>query len=164
MIHLMAMSRSFVFCPAGWQQVRVMASSVMKRRKLSVRYREVLTVYLCEMQPLKRRRTVHTLNELKPVDKATVQIDRSIQFLRCTALAQRDNEDSTVYFAHGMTAVPTSLLREFFLRKVDQSNMRNIMSDYATQLTPYSMLVIDGRSLLRFMEGYKNAKHAEVLG
>ena len=83
-----------------------------------------------------------------------MQIDPSILFLRCTAVAQRDNEDITAYFAHGMTAVHTSLFRDFFLRKVDKSelgreikkNMRNIMSDYATQLTPYSMLVIDGIS------------------
>ena len=55
-----------------------------------------------------------------------------------------------------MTAVPTSLFRNFFLRKVDKSelgreiknNMRNIMLDYAT---PYSMLVIDGGSLLHFV-------------
>ena len=45
---------------------RVMASSVMKRRKFSVRYREVLRVFLSEMQPLKRRRIVHTLSESKP--------------------------------------------------------------------------------------------------
>ena len=88
-----------------------------------------------------------------------MQIDPSILFLRCRALVQRDNEDSTAYFARGMTAVPTSILRDFFLRKVDKSelgreikkNMRNIMSsDYAT---PYSMLVIDGGSLLHFTIG-----------
>ena len=68
-----------------------------------------------------------------------MQIDPSILFLHCTALVQRDNEDITAYFAHGMTAVPTFLL-DFFLRKVDKTelgreikkNMRNIMSDYAT--------------------------------
>ena len=95
------------------------------------------------MQPLKRRRTVHTLNELKPGLRWIRQLCRSthsILFLRCRALAQRDNEDSTAYFAHGMTAVPTSLFKDFFLRKVDKSelgreikkNMRNIMADYAT--------------------------------
>ena len=90
------------------------------------------------------------------MDKATVQIDPAILFLRCIALVQRYNEDITAYFAHGMTAVPTYLFRDFFLRKVDKSelfreikkNMRNMMSDYAT---PYSMLVIDGGSLLHFM-------------
>ena len=88
-----------------------------------------------------------------------MQIDPSILFLRCRALAQRDNEDSTAYFAHGMTAVPTSLFRDFFvLRKVDKSelgreikkNMRTIMANYAT---PYSMLVIDGGSLLYLTRG-----------
>ena len=43
-----------------------LAASVMKRRKLSVRYRKVLRVFLSEMQPLKRRRMVHDLSELKP--------------------------------------------------------------------------------------------------
>ena len=87
-----------------------------------------------------------------------MQIDPSTLFLHCRALAQRDNEDSTSYFAHGMTAVPTSLFRDFFLRKVDKSelgreikeNMRNIMADYAT---PSSMLVIDGGSLLHLTRG-----------
>ena len=74
-----------------------------------------------------------------------MQIDHYIMFLRCIALAQRENEDITTYFAHGMTAIPTSLFRDFFLRNVDKSelgreikkNMKNIMSDFATKLTPY---------------------------
>ena len=89
----------------------------------------------------------------------SVQIDHYILFLRCTVPAQRENEDITAYFAHGMMAIPTSLFRYFFLRKVDKSelgreikkNMRNIMSDYATKLTPISMLLIDGGSLRHFM-------------
>ena len=88
-----------------------------------------------------------------------MQIDHYIMFMRCTALAQRENEDITAYFAHGMTAIPTFPFRDVFLRKVDKSelgrevkkNTRNIMSDYATQLTPYSMLVIRGGSLLHLM-------------
>ena len=85
-----------------------------------------------------------------------MQIDLSILFLRCTALAQRENEDIIAYFAHRMTTIPTSLFRDFFLRKSElgreiKENMKNIMSDYATKLTPYSMLVIDGGSLLYVM-------------
>ena len=59
---------------------------------------------------------VHTLqwmNELKPgvkVEKETVHIGHSILFLYCSALAQRENEDITAYFAHEMIAVPTSPL------------------------------------------------------
>ena len=106
---------------------------------------------------IKRRQMVHTLNELKPGVKvprciSNVQIDHSILFLRCTALAQRENEDITAYFAHEMTAVPTSLFRDFSMRKVDKSelgreikkNVRNIMPDYATQIPPDSVPVIDG--------------------
>ena len=118
---------------------------------------------------------VHTLNELKPgvkLDEQTVQIYPSILFLRCTALAQRENEDITAYVAHEMTAVPTSLFRDFFMRKVDKSelgreikkNVRNIMPDYATQLPPDSMPVIDGGWLLHFIRWKKNATYADVLG
>ena len=39
--------------------------------------RKVLTVYLSEMQPLKRRRTVHILNELKPGSRWIRQLCRS---------------------------------------------------------------------------------------
>ena len=117
---------------------------------------------------------VHTLNELKPgvkVDNQTVQIDSSILFLRCTALAQRENEDISAYVAHEMTAVPTSLFRDFFMRKVDKSelvreikkNVRNIVPAYATQLPPDSMPVIDSGWLLHF-RGKKNASYADVLG
>ena len=38
---------------------------------------EILTVYLSEMQPLKRRRTVHNLNELKPGSRWIRQLCRS---------------------------------------------------------------------------------------
>ena len=54
---------------------------------------------------IKKRQMVHSLNELKPgvkVDKQTSQIDPSILFLRRTALAKRENEDITAYFAHEM--------------------------------------------------------------
>ena len=118
---------------------------------------------------------VHTLNELKPgvkVDKQTVQIDPSMVFLRCSPLAQGENEDSTAYFAHEMTAFPTSLFRDFFTRKVDKSelgreikkNVRNIMPDYATQLPPDGMPVIDGGWLPHFIRWKKNAIYADVLG
>ena len=105
----------------------------------------------------KRRQMVHTMNELKPGSRcqggyATVQIYHSILFPRCTALAQQENEDTTAYFAHEMMAVPTSLFRDFFVTKVDKpelgreikNNVRNIMPDYATQIPPDSVPVIDG--------------------
>ena len=164
MIHLMAVSLRFVLYPAGWQQVRVMHGIKCDETEkvVSEIQGSFENVYV-------RNATIkETSDGAHPkwvaagvkVDKAKfVQIDHYILFLRCTALAQRENEDVTSYFAHGMTAVPTSLFTHFFLRKVDKSeigreiktNMRNIMSDYATKLTPYSMLVIDGGSLLHFM-------------
>ena len=58
------------------------------------------------------------------------------------------------------------------MRKVDKSelgreikkNMRTIMSDYATQLPPDSIAVIDGGWLLHFIRWKKNATNADVLG
>ncbi len=55
-----------VLYPAVWHIGRVMTSSVKKQRKLSVGYRDVLRVFLSEMQPLKSSRMVHTLSDLNP--------------------------------------------------------------------------------------------------
>ena len=71
-----------------------------------------------------------------------------------------------------MMAVPTSLFRYFFLRKVDKSELgreikkivRNIMPDYATQFPPDSIPVIAGGWLLHFIRWKKNATYADVLG
>ena len=113
---------------------------------------------------IKGHHMVHTVTELKSDVKAveqTVQIDHSILFLRCTALAQPENQDITTYFAHGMTPVPTFLFRDFFIVKVDKSelgrelkkNTRKTTSDYATQRPPDSMPVIDGGWLLNSSGG-----------
>ena len=80
-----------------------------------------------------------------------MQIDQSVLFLRCTAVAQRENEDITSYFAHEMTAVSTSLFTYLFMRNVDKSelgreikkNMRKSMSDKVTQLMKLPLLDSD---------------------
>ena len=82
---------------------------------------------------IKRGQMIHTLNDLKPgvkVDKETIQIDPTVLFLRCTALAQPEDEDITGYFAHEMTAVPTSMFKDSFMRKIDKSELgRTIKKD-----------------------------------
>ena len=128
---------------------------------------------------IKRRQMVHTLNELTPgvkvprwIRNCTDGPHHSILILRCTALAPRENEDITAYFAHEMMGVPTSLFRDFFMRNVYKSelgreikkNVKNIMPDYATQLPPDSMPVIDGGWLLHVIRWKKNATYADVLG
>ena len=58
------------------------------------------------------------------------------------------------------------------MRKVDKSelgreikkNMRTIMSDYATQLPPYSIPVIDSGWLLHSIRWKQHATYAGVLG
>ena len=62
---------------------------------------------------IKRRQMVRTLNELKPGSRWISNCtDRPFNPVpRCTALAQQENENITAYFAHEMTAVPTSLFR-----------------------------------------------------
>ena len=88
---------------------------------------------------------VHVVDELTPGVKLDKQTMRAIIIsLCCTALAQRENGDITANFAHELTAVPTSRFRDFFMRKLDKSelgreikkNMRNVMSYYATKLPP----------------------------
>lgn len=117
---------------------------------------------------------IRTLNDVElgaKVDKQTVQTDVSLLFFRCTALAQREDEDITAYFAHEMTAIPTSLFKDSFMRKIDKSalgrtikkDLNNVILDYATQLPPQSVIVIDGGWLLDVIRWKRNSLYAEVM-
>ena len=71
-------------------------------------------------------------------------------FLYCSALAQQENEDITAYFADEMIAVPTShrIIRheesiQVWHWQINQEEYEDNMSDYATQLPPDSILVIE---------------------
>lgn len=123
---------------------------------------------------IKRKQMVCTLNDLKPgikLDKQVVRIDPSILFLRCTALAQREDEDIAPYFAYEMTAIPTSLFKDHMMRKVDkselartiQTDLTNLVSSTDTQQKQQNLLVIDGGWLLHFIRWRKNATYSEVL-
>ena len=72
-----------------------------------------------------------------------------------------------MYFAHEMTAVPTSLFKDTFMRKIDKSetgrsikkDLENVISDLATGLPTQSMLVIDGGWLVHVVLWKKHAAY-----
>ncbi|MES9882369.1 MAG: hypothetical protein ABW185_15970 [Sedimenticola sp.] len=123
---------------------------------------------------IKRSKTIHTLDELKPgikLDKKVVQIDSSVLFMRCTALAQREDDDITPYFAHEMTSTPTSLFKDNFMRKIDKSelartikvDLTNQIDNAATPQSPHGMHVVDGGWLLHCVRWNRNTTYAQII-
>ena len=117
---------------------------------------------------------IHTLDDIRPgikIDTQSVRIDPSVLFTRCTALAQReDEEDILPYFRHEMTAVPASLFKDFSMRKVDKSELARSIQKYLTHideaenpLPKDSMLVVDGGWLRHHIRWRKNSTYAQGL-
>ena len=116
---------------------------------------------------------IRTLDDLRPgikIDTHIVRIDPSVLFTRCTALVQREGEDILPYFRHEMTAVPASLFKDFFMRKVDKSELarsiwKNLttIDEAETPLPKHSMHVVYCDWLLRHIRWRMNSMYAQVL-
>ena len=68
---------------------------------------------------IKKASHVKTLEDLKPsviVAGKQVHIDPAVLILRCHAVAKRTGEDVESYFQYELTAVPTSLFSDNFMR------------------------------------------------
>ena len=122
---------------------------------------------------MKRSLAIHTLDDIRPgikIGTQIVRIDPSVLFTRCTALAQREDEDILPYFRYGKTAVPASLFTNFSMRNVDKSELAiSIQKDLTNideaenPLPKHSMHVVDGGLLLHHIRWRKNTTYAQVL-
>ena len=68
---------------------------------------------------IKKASHMKILEDLKPsviVAGKQVHIDPAVLMLRCHAVAKRMGEDVESYFQYELTAVPTSLLSDNFMR------------------------------------------------
>lgn len=121
---------------------------------------------------IKRSDHVKTLQDLKigiKVGNKSVHIEPAVLFMRCTAIAQRQSEDFESYFNHELSAIPTSLFKDDFMRKTDKAALaRDIMKDL-TNICPEanigiqdSMHVIDGGWLLHRVRWKKNVTYQAV--
>ena len=78
---------------------------------------------------LKRSDHVHTLIKLKGITirHQTVHLDNSHLFSRLTVLALR-SENVSAYFQYELTAIPTSLFKEYCIRKAKKSTLAHFRS------------------------------------
>ena len=79
---------------------------------------------------IKRSDHARTLNDLLPgilIGKKNVHIEPSVLFMRCTALAHRESEDIKSYFKYEMSAIPTSLFKDSYMRKTDKSELARVV-------------------------------------
>lgn len=111
-------------------------------------------------------RTLHDLQQGIQVNKKIIQIDPTILFMRCTAIAQREQEDITPFFAHEMTAVPTALFKDNFMRKAAKADLANELlanlTNVANESQHNTMHVIDGGWLLHRVRWQKNCRYRDV--
>ena len=89
--------------------------------------------------------------------------------MRCTALAARESEDVAPYFKYELSAIPTSLFKDNFMRKSDKSNLsRELLKDLSTPIEKLDDIcrtcvpVIDGGWLLHHVRWKKNVTYQEV--
>jgi hypothetical protein len=54
------------------------------------------------------------------IDQKHIHIEPSVIFMRCTTLVQRESEDIKLYFQYDLSAIPTSLFKDYFMRKQDK--------------------------------------------
>ena len=121
---------------------------------------------------IKRSDHVRTLNDLQPgikISKKNIQIEPSVLFMRCTALAQRESEDIKLYFMYELSAIPTSLFKDYYMRKSDKAELARVIKKDMTNINLEAAgplgdlhIVIDGGWLLHRIRWKKNTTYLEV--
>ena len=115
---------------------------------------------------IKRSDHIKSLADLKPgikVDKRKLNIDPTILFTRLIAIVQRE-EDMSLYFGYELTAFPTSLFKDNFMRKAVKAQLTKSLtssvdsSEYRRQATH----VLDGGALLHRVKWGKKKSYQEI--
>lgn len=93
---------------------------------------------------------LNSLDHLYPgiqVDKEKVQINSILPFSRMIAIVQRE-EDTTPYFDYELTAIPTSLFKDYAMRKTAKAQLaKALMSNVqASECNTQIHHVLDGGS------------------
>ena len=102
--------------------------------------------------PIKRREHITPLADLKPgiqVDQKRLNINPIMLFSRLIAIVQRE-EDMSPYFDYELTAFPTSLFKDFFMRKSVKARLAKSLIDSvdSSEHRRQVMHVLDGGALL----------------
>ena len=115
---------------------------------------------------IKRRNHVKPLADLKPglqVDQQKLNINPNILFSILIAIVQRE-EDMTAYFDHELTAFPTSLFKDNFMRKSVKAQLAKTLTNSvdSSEHNRQALYVLDGEALLHRVKWGKKMLYQEV--
>ena len=108
---------------------------------------------------IKRSDHIKPLADLKPgilVDKQKLNISPTILFSRLIAIVQRE-EDMSLYFDYELTAFPTSLFKDNFMRKAATAQLAKSLTDSVnvSEHKRQAKHVLDSGALLHRVKGRK---------
>ena len=116
---------------------------------------------------IKRSDHIKSLADLKPgvqVDKRKLNIDPTILFSRLIAIVQRE-EDMSLYFGYELTAFPTSLFKDNFMRKAVKAQLTKSLTDSLDSSAEHrrqAINVLDGGALLHRVKWAKKKSYQEI--
>ena len=116
---------------------------------------------------IKRNDHIHSLNHLYPaiqIDKQKIHFNPCILFTRLSALLQRE-EDIKLFFDYELTAIPTSLFKDCYMRKPVKSQLAQFLTlnVQSTGCSNQTVQVIDGGALLHRIKWEKRATYRGVV-
>ena len=117
---------------------------------------------------IRRKDRIQALNHLYPaiqIDKHKVHFNPSILFTQLTAIVQRE-EDIKLFFAYELTAIPTTLFKDGFMRKPVKSQLAQYLTlnvQSANEPSIKTLQVIDGGALLHRIKWGKKAAYKDIV-
>ena len=148
----------------------MMSSTATTLKKLEEKSKNILTtsgsIGSCLEASIKKSEQVKSLYHLYlgiQVDKEKVQINPTLLFSRLIAIVQRE-EDINLYFNYELTTIPTSLFKDYAMRKTAKAQLAKALlsnvqpSERNTQLHH----VLDGGALIHRVKWQKGATYREI--
>ena len=115
---------------------------------------------------IKRSDQIKPLADLKPgiqVDKQKLNINPTTLFSRLIAIVQRE-EDMSPYFDYELTAFPTSLFKDNFMRKAAKAQLAKSLTDSVNSSVHRRQAkhVLDGGALLHRVKWGKKMTYQDI--
>ena len=115
---------------------------------------------------IKRSEQIKSLDHLYPgikVDKEKVHINPTLLFSRLIALVQRE-EDMLPYFDYELTAIPTSLFKDYAMRKTAKAQLAKVLMSKVQPSGRNAQLyhVLDGGALIHRVKWLKRETYSDI--
>jgi len=116
---------------------------------------------------IKRSDQVRSLDYLQPgiqVEKKKVNINPTMLFSRLIAIVQRE-EDMASFFEYELTAIPTSLFKDYCLRKTDKAQLAKSLKNSVepSALNLHATYILDGGALIHKVKWAKKGTYQDIV-